>query len=119
RGEALTGSRCNAVIRIHSQRTDMDEQPLQLIDDAKPVNRLAPGAVTPDRLLELAVMNGADLAQMSALMEMKIKWDAHLEAQRALDAKKAYIAAKAAFKAENVVVRKDKENVQFGSRYAS
>jgi len=69
-------------------------------------------ATTPNDLLAIAIGKGASLEQMERLMDMQIKWEAH-------EAKKAFYAAKAAFKAEAPTVIKDKQNLQYKSMYAS
>lgn len=56
---------------------------------------------TPDVLLQLAISHGADLDRLERLMAMKLEWNRE-------QAKQAYFAAFAAFKAENIVVRKNK-----------
>lgn len=70
--------------------------------------------VTPSRLLEIAVEKGADIEQMTKLMDLQERWEAN-------EAKKAYERAIAAFKANPPVLTRDKK-VGFGNtefRHAS
>lgn len=57
-------------------------------------------AVTPMRLLEVAMSQGADLDKMEKLMALQERWEAN-------EARKAYNAAIAKFKAENIKIIKD------------
>lgn len=67
---------------------------------------------TPGDLLRIAVQRGAGIDQLERLMVMKERFDAN-------EARKAFFEARAAFKREVIVVEKDMENTQFGSRYSS
>ena len=75
-------------------------------------NQLVHQPTTPADLLRMAVEGGADVDKLEKLMELKMRWDAN-------EAKKDYLAAMAKFKENPPVVMKDKENKQYGSRYAS
>lgn len=66
----------------------------------------------PLTIVERALDRGASLEQMRELMALQERHEAN-------EARKAFVAAKAAFKAEDVVVTKDRENKQYGSRYTS
>jgi len=77
-----------------------------------PVVRPQVPAATPDSLLEIAVKRGADIAEIEKLMELQLRWEAN-------DAKKAFYAAKAKFNKACPAVIKDKDNKQYGSKYAS
>lgn len=66
----------------------------------------------PGSLLRMAVERGADLAMISAIMDLQDRQDAKL-------AQRAFAAAKAAFKLENVLITKDKENKQYNSMYTT
>lgn len=63
-------------------------------------------------LLRMAVERGADLAMIERLMDLQDRQDAKHALQ-------AFTAAKAAFKMENVIVTKDKENKQYNSMYTT
>jgi hypothetical protein len=63
-------------------------------------------------MIQMAVAKGADLDKLEKLMAVQERYEAN-------EAKKAYIEAKAAFKAEAPTVIKDKENTQFKSKYPS
>lgn len=69
------------------------------VEDAAPRGSLV--AASPDSLLALAVQRGADLDQLERLMALKERHDAN-------EARKAYVAALAAFKAEPIDLRKSK-----------
>lgn len=58
------------------------------------------GQVTPMQLLEVAMNQGADLDKMEKLMALQERWEAN-------EARKAYNAAIAQFKAENIKIIKD------------
>lgn len=76
-----------------------------MIDPVQPVRRALvaqPTVATPAHLLQLAVEQGRDLAYVEKLMDLQARW----EASQAL---KAYNEAFAAFKAEAVVVIKNRE----------
>lgn len=56
---------------------------------------------TPATLLQIAIDKGADLDRLEKLMELQERWEAN-------EARKAYLDAKAAFKAEPLTIRKNK-----------
>lgn len=66
-------------------------------------------AVTPMQMLQTALEKGADIDQMSKLMDMQERWEAN-------EAKKAYVRAMTAFKAESTTITKDRE-VSYGNTY--
>lgn len=78
---------------------------------ALPVVQPAAGATPADMVLYV-MQKGGSIDQLEKFMELQRKWEAD-------QARKAFVAAKAAFKAENIVVTKDKENLQYKSRYSS
>ena len=57
---------------------------------------------TPALLLQIAVEKGADLDRLERLMNMQIQWDEH-------QAKRAFVAAMAGFKSEDLRIYKDKQ----------
>lgn len=67
---------------------------------------------TPMELLSNALSSGANIDVLEKLMALQDKWEAS-------QARKAFIAAKAAFKQEAPLVIKDKKNNQYNSKYAS
>jgi hypothetical protein len=67
---------------------------------------------TPMELLSSALASGANIDVLEKLMALQDKWEAS-------QARKAFIAAKAAFKQEAPVIIKDKDNNQYKSKYAS
>ncbi len=71
-----------------------------------------PVAITPMEMLSSAITRGDSLDKLERLMDLNDRWE---KAQ----AKKAFIEAKAAFKASAPVITKDKTNSQYNSRYAS
>lgn len=71
---------------------------IQTLEPAQPSTALA----SVDRLLELAVTGNADMAKLEKLLELKERYDKE-------EARKAFTAAMAAFKAEAIVIKKDKK----------
>lgn len=67
---------------------------------------------TPMHLLQIAVQRGDDLERIQKLMDLQERYEAG-------EARKAYISAMAAFKADPPTVYKDKDNKQYGSKYTS
>jgi hypothetical protein len=70
------------------------------------------GAMTPMEMLNAAMERGDGIDKLERLMDLNDRWE---KAQ----AKKAFLEAKAAFKANAPTILKDKENKQYGSRYSS
>lgn len=65
------------------------------------------------RVIETAALRpDFDVQKLQALLAVKREFEAD-------EARKAFVAAKAAFKAEDIVISKDKENKQYDSRYTS
>lgn len=62
----------------------------------------ASNMATPALLLQIAVEKGADLDRLERLMNMQIQWEEH-------QAKRAFVAAMAAFKSEDLRIYKDKQ----------
>jgi hypothetical protein len=65
-----------------------------------------------DRMIEVALRKGGDLDRVEKFYELKLRYEAD-------EARKAFIAAKAAFKAEPIMLTKDKENKQYKSMYTT
>lgn len=65
-----------------------------------------------DRILDLAISQGAPLEKLEKWMELKIKYEEN-------EAKKAFYEALATFHQESIVITKDKVNPQFKSSYSS
>lgn len=74
-----------------------------VVADAAP---LAP--ITPMQMLQIAVERGAELDHLSKLMDLQERWEAN-------EARKAFVAAKAAFSAEAPKLTKNKQ-VGFDTR---
>lgn len=72
----------------------------------------ASGAMTPFEMLNAAIERGDSLDKLERLMGLNDRWEA-------AQAKKAFIEAKAAFKANAPTIYKDKTNTQYKSKYAS
>ncbi len=73
-------------------------------------NRLP--AVTPMQMLQVAVERGDDLEKLRQLMDLQDRWEA-------AQARKAYVAAIAAFKAEPMRILKSKQvNIPGGAKFA-
>lgn len=65
------------------------------------------------KIIDRAAMDpNFDVAKLEQLLAVKERWEAN-------EAKKAYVVAMAAFKADPPAVYKDKENKQYNSRYTS
>lgn len=67
---------------------------------------------TPADMVMYALQNGGSLEQVRELMQMRREWEAD-------EARKAFNAAKVAFKAESITLTKDKENKQYKSMYVT
>lgn len=67
-------------------------------------------ATTPARLIEVALQSGADVAQLEKLMDMQLRWEAN-------EARKAFVTAMSAFRAEAPTIGKNKAG--HNSNYAS
>jgi ERF superfamily len=68
--------------------------------------------VTPMDMLNQAIEKGANIDLLERLMGLHERWEQG-------QARKAYTEAKAAFKAEVPAIVKDKDNLQYKSKYAS
>lgn len=69
-------------------------------------------AVTPMQLLQMAMNQGADLDRLERLMQLQRQWEAG-------EARKAYVAAMAAFKSEPLKILKTKRvDVPGGAKFA-
>lgn len=75
-------------------------------------NEISAAPITLMSLIEMAARRGASLDEMQQLFEFKLRIEAD-------EARKAFIAAMTAFKANAIAVTKDKENKQYSSRYTS
>jgi hypothetical protein len=67
---------------------------------------------TPAEMIQYVMANNGSIDQLEKFYALQQRWEAD-------QARKAFVAAKAAFKAENVVVARDKENKQYNSTYTS
>lgn len=68
--------------------------------------------ITPMRMLQVAVEQGADLDKLQKLMDLHERWEAS-------QARKAFIAAMAAFKAEPLQILKSKQvSIPGGAKFA-
>lgn len=67
---------------------------------------------TPADMVMYALQNGGSLEQVRELLQLRREWEAD-------EARKAFNAAKAAFKSESIVLTKDKENKQYKSMYTT
>ena len=65
-------------------------------------------AVTPMTMLQIAVSQNADLDKISKLMDLQERWEKN-------EARKAFVAAMAAFKQSSIRIIKDKENKQYST----
>lgn len=65
------------------------------------------GAVTPMRLVEIAVSQNADIDKLGKLLDLQMKWEAN-------EARKSFVEAMNRFKANPPAIRKNK-HVEFGN----
>jgi hypothetical protein len=86
-------------------------QQLKTIEHGQDV-AMRPQAITPMEMLNAAVTRGDAIEKLTQLMDLNDRWEA-------AQAKKAYILAKSAFKANAPTVFKDMENKQYKSTYSS
>lgn len=71
-----------------------------------------PVAVTPMHMLQIAMERGADLAQLEKLMDLQARWEQN-------EARKAYVAAIANFKADPPTILKSKQvNIPGAAKFA-
>jgi hypothetical protein len=89
----------------------MTTQQLKPIDHGQDV-AMRPQAVTPMEMLNQAVADGRDIDILERLMTLQ-------ERYQAAEAQRAFLDAKAAFKAEAPAIVKDKNNLQYNSKYSS
>lgn len=69
-------------------------------------------AATPMEMLAVAIQQGADLERLQKLMDLQERWEAN-------QARKAFVAAMAAFKAEPIQILKTKRvNIPGGAKFA-
>lgn len=90
------------------------DQPLTVVQQqalSTPIQQ-KPAVTTPMDLLRIVTERGASVDEIGKFMDL-------MERQQAKQAEQAFNAAKAAFKAENIIVTKDLENKQYKSMYAS
>lgn len=71
-----------------------------------------PDQISTMGMLQLLVKQGADADKLKQFMDLADRHEAKL-------AKKAFVEAMSAFKANSIQVIKDKDNVQYGSKYVS
>lgn len=71
-----------------------------------------PENLTPTERLLFAISRTADLDRIQKYMDLQDRWEKS-------DARKQFVAAMSAFKAHEIVVKRDKLNKQFGSKYTS
>lgn len=74
----------------------------------EPATITPPAQITPMHMLQVAIEKGADLDRLQQLMDLQERWEAN-------EARKAFVAAMAAFKADPPTVLKSKE-VSFGGK---
>ena len=72
---------------------------------------IVPQAISYDMLIQVAVQQGADLAKLERLMDLKERFEAN-------EARKAFHQAMSEFKKVPITIAKDKVNAQYKSKYA-
>jgi hypothetical protein len=89
---------------------------VEVIPKEKPRRAAKPGTaisatLTPPQLLALAVQQGADLDRLQKLLDLKNQWEA-------TEARKAFVVAMSAFKADPVKILKSKRaDIPGGAKY--
>jgi hypothetical protein len=78
----------------------------------EPVTGEALAVGTPMELLRIAMSQNADLDKLKQLMDLQERWEKN-------EARKSFVAAMSAFKAEAIVIIRDKTNNQYNSKYVS
>jgi hypothetical protein len=86
------------------------QQQLEVVHEAPPP--AVARTMTPMEMLNTALERGDGIDKLERLMDLNDRWDK-------AEAKKAFLEAKAAFKANAPDVLRDKENKQYKSHYAS
>jgi len=81
-----------------SEAKTLDLVPRQ---EAEPAARVPATAITPMQMLSMAIERGADIAMMEKLLSLQERWEAN-------EARKAFVSALAAFKADPPTVVKNK-----------
>lgn len=76
------------------------------------IKPLPPVSNSPAALMQTAKAVGMGIEEFKEMLELQVKWEDR-------ESKKAFVAAMSAFKADPPVIRKDKVNKQFGSKYSS
>lgn len=78
----------------------------------RPTALVASPDITPTQMLAIAVQQGADLAKLEKLMDLRDRWEA-------TEARKAYVVAMAQFKSEPARIVKTKQvNIPGGAKFA-
>lgn len=77
-------------------------------NESRPVAVSAPA--TPADIVLYAMKNGGSIAEIREFMQLQREWEAD-------QARKAFFDAKAKFHSETIVITKDKDNVQYKSKY--
>lgn len=89
---------------------------VQLTPESQRIMTLQPAAVAiptnPAEMLYLAMSRGSNMDELQKFMDLKDRWEAS-------EARKAFVAAMSRFKANDIVVSKDKANLQYSSRYTT
>lgn len=92
---------------------DQLEGSIALIDKrSAAIVQAQPAPMSPIQQLQLQIVREGDINKLEKLMDLERRW-------RREQAEQAFVEAMAAFKAESIRVRKDKENRQYNSRYTS
>lgn len=84
----------------------------ELLVQGKPAEMVREEAITPMGILQMAISQNADIDKLTKLMDLQERWQAN-------EARKAFVQAMADFKKEPIVIAKDKDNKQYGSKYTS
>jgi hypothetical protein len=85
---------------------------LALEEQEKPTTTPTLMDPTPMLMLQMAISKGVDTDQLTKLMDLAERFEAN-------QARKAFVQAMADFKKEAIVIAKDKDNKQYGSKYTS
>lgn len=83
----------------------------QRLETLRPAS-VQPVPTNPSEMLYLAMSRGSSMEELQKFMDLRDRWEA-------TEARKAFVAAMSRFKAHDIVVSKDKANLQYSSRYTT
>ena len=106
--EFTEGAAAVVIPTTHDMRPVVEQIPQRL--EIRPPASVIP--TNPAEMLYLAMARGQGMDELRQFMDLKDRWEAS-------EAKKAFVEAMSHFKAETIHIAKDKENLQYKSKYVS